>query len=153
MPSSASDWRPSNQGFTLIELMITVAIVGILASIAIPSYRQYIAQANRAEAKTALLTNAQFLERNFTELNCYHRSDATCTTAAISVVLPVTRTPESGAQLYAVSLQAATATTFTLQAVPQGNMTGDACGTLTLNHLGVKARTGSGLTVNECWDK
>ena len=67
--------RHRESGFTLIELMITVAIIAILAAIAYPSYTQYVRRAHRADAKTALLSNAQFLERNYTESNLYHKTD------------------------------------------------------------------------------
>ena len=56
--------------------MITVAIVAILAAVAYPSYLDQVRRGNRAEAKAALMENAQFLERNYTVNSCYHRTDA-----------------------------------------------------------------------------
>ena len=56
-------------GFTLLELMITVIVIAILASIALPSYQDYLRRGYRADAKAALMENAQFMERNFTEAN------------------------------------------------------------------------------------
>ena len=52
-----------SRGFTLIELMITIAVIGILSAIAFPSYQEYLRRSNRADVKAALLENAQFLER------------------------------------------------------------------------------------------
>ena len=74
----------NRNGFTLIELMVTVAIVGILAAIALPSYTSYINQANRSDAKSVLLENVQFLERNYTENNKYHQNSA-----GTGITLPV----------------------------------------------------------------
>jgi type IV pilus assembly protein PilE len=134
---------------TLIELMITVVVVGILAAIAYPSYQTFVAQANRSEAKGILLESAQFLERNYTTNNCYHRTDAACATAATSVpLLPILRSPKSSTAgtakynitaVYNADLAAACATTgqcFTLSATPTGSMTGDQCGTITLDQTG-----------------
>lgn len=137
-----------HQGFTLIELMITVAIVGILATIAIPSYMEYVARGKRSDAKTALLSNAQYMERKYTENSCYQ-----CTGENVSDIDDGFTQPESSD--YTVSLKDAEtdASTYLLQAIPSGGMSSDECGTLTLNDQGVKNRTGSGLTIDECWNR
>lgn len=138
-------------GFTLIELMITVAIVGILAAIAYPSYIQYVRRAQRADAKTALLNNAQFLERVFTESNAYNKNAAGAPITDAS--LPHQKSPDTGTAIYTISATTLNATAYTLTATPVsgGPMAGDACGKLTLTHLGVKGVEGS--TVPECWGK
>lgn len=137
------------QGFTLIELMITVAVIGILAAVALPSYQEYVRRANRAEAKVTLLENAQFLERNFTELNRYH-TDAD----GDPVNLPASQSPRDGTALYSVVLDA-TATTYRISAIPVAgkSMDNDACGTLTLNQVGQKSVEGASLAASVCWSR
>ncbi|RJG03969.1 type IV pilin protein [Noviherbaspirillum sedimenti] len=142
--------RATSQGFTLIELMITVAVIGILAAVAYPSYTQYVQRSNRAAVKAILLEDAQFLERNFTTANRYDRTSADV--EITSATLPKRQSPESGAAKYNITVEMGTAPaqTFTLSATPTGSMTSDACGTYTLSYTGVQ---GSGGSVAECWGK
>lgn len=142
--AARSRQRGSSQGFTLLELMITVGIVAILATIAIPSYTAYIDRARRAEARTALLDAAQFMQRFYAANNTY-------VGAGTAMPAALKRTPTNGTQAYAIQVAAgATAAAYTLQAVPQGPMTGDECGTLTITSTGVRGRTGS-QTLERCW--
>jgi type IV pilus assembly protein PilE len=131
-----------------MELMITVAVMGILVSIAYPSYREHLRRAARADAKVLLMEDAQFLERNFTEAGRYDR-DA----GGVAVVLPAIQAPKDGAANYLVTLTA-TQTTYVLSASPAvgGLMDADSCGTLTLNQLGQKGASGS-LGVAACWNR
>lgn len=133
-----------HKGFTLIELMIVVAIVGVLAAIAYPSYQEYIARARRADAKTVLLENAQFLERFYTQNGTY-----------LNANLPFTESPkDGGAKFYDISFVAAqTATTFQIQAVPKNSQTGDKCGTLVVDHSNQKSVSGAILDSQTCWSR
>ncbi|WP_295393071.1 type IV pilin protein [uncultured Thiodictyon sp.] len=148
-------------GFTLVELMVTLVIVAILAAVAYPSYVAQVRRGSRAEVKGALLEDAQFLERNYTVNNCYHRTDANCTTACTPpgsgcVSLPREQSPERGAAKYTITVaysDEAPCTLghcFTLSAVPTGTMTGDACGTLTLDQAGIQGASGD---VATCWQR
>lgn len=137
------------RGFTLIELMIVVTIIAILAAIAYPSYTNFVKRSARSEAKGALMEDAQFLERTFTLSNKYNKDSAG--NDINSAALPATQSPQSGAAKYNITV-APTGSTYTLTATPTGTMTGDACGSFTLDNTGAKNVTGS-LSVADCWNR
>lgn len=128
----------SNSGVTLIELMITVAVIALLAGIAYPSYREQVLKTHRSDGKAALMQAAQVLERCYTRTNTF-----------VGCAFP-NQVPGGRYQI-TNNGAAFTAMGFTLAAVPQGAQTSDArCGTLTLTQDGTKGESGTG-TVAECW--
>jgi type IV pilus assembly protein PilE len=140
----------SHSGFSLVELMVAVAIVGILASIAFPGYQSQMRKTRRADAQGVLLQNAAFLERYFTENNCYKDKggDGICGSTDNNPTLPVTQSPPAGTKHYDIAIQSGDGTTFTLRATPAGGQTGD--GILEYSNSGAKGwdKNGDGDTAD-----
>jgi type IV pilus assembly protein PilE len=144
----------TQRGFTLVELMIAVAIVAILAAIALPSYREQIAKSRRADAQAVLLQASQFMERWYTEHNRY--DFARDGTTAVSLPANLSRAPQDGTKYYEISLDtganAVARNAYTLKAVPVTGaaMENDKCGSMTLNNQSTKGVTGTA-GVDTCW--
>ena len=134
------------RGFTLIELMITVAIVALLSVIAYPAYQSQVIKGNRAEGKAAVLKTAQALERYFTANNTY-------TTNLATLGMPTYSGDDSAGSKYDITIVAGGAgitTSFVVKATPR--VTDAECGTLTLTQAGQKGmELNTQTTVSKCW--
>ncbi len=131
-------------GFTLVELMIVVLIIGILAAVAYPSYRNYMLQTRRADCAGALMQLAGAMERDFSRNNQYRDI---ITLGDFSATCPL----DGSAATYNLSIPAGTltATTYVLQAIPVNAQATDACATLTLSNQLIKGQTAG--TLAQCW--
>lgn len=136
-----------HSGFTLIEVMIVVAIIGILAAVAYPSYQESVRKSARADAQADLMELAQISERFFTTNNRYDQ-----TRAGAPYVLPFAQSPRSGANpRYNINFAVpAPGQAYLLQAVPAGAQVADTCGTLSINQLGVTLPA-LGTNNRPCW--
>ena len=147
--------RRAQRGFTLIELMITAAIIGILAAVAYPAYNSSVRKSRRADAKTALLDLAQREERFMSTANVYSDKPADLgypggTKFPMDIV--------SGSKAYytlSVTATAPTATTpawtFSGTATPIGDQLKDKCGSFAIDQRGVQTVGGAGATAADCW--
>jgi type IV pilus assembly protein PilE len=140
--------RRSMLGVTLLELMAVILVIGILSSIAIPSYRQYMLRAQRAEAKSALLQ----LQTNQERFYLTNRTYGTAAQLIAANLLGAAATSERGT--YDIAIPVADATTYTATATPRPGATIDMtvdtrCTSFSITAQGVRTATGS--TPDTCW--
>jgi type IV pilus assembly protein PilE len=136
------------KGFTLLEILMVVAIVGILAAIALPGYRNSQLRSVRAEGKSALLEVASMQERYYSANNQYSTSPDPLSSLGVA-------TYYSTNNAYAVTVAACGTGTisncFVATASPQGSQADDSCTTLTYTNTGVRGASGD--TTDECWQR
>ncbi len=129
------------KGFSLIELMIVVAIIGILSALAYPSYRDYVMQSNRTAAQACMLEISQFMERDYSTNFSY-----------VGLAIPAMQCVTDTADQYAYSLTGQAARTYQVVATPTA-IQQDGCGVLLLNQAGQKGAKNSYTPENVagCW--
>ena len=131
----------NSRGFTLIELMIVVAILAIIMSVAIPNYQAYGIRTNRSEAISNMLELSQWMERQFTVFGSYNDPGIAAP--------PITTSPKTaasgGATINYLLSNASTSITYTITATPQANQTNDTCGTLSIDQASRECITGGAI--------
>jgi len=124
------------KGFTLIELMIVVIIIGIIAAIALPSYQEQVRETRRVNAQSDLLELASYMERFYTENFTY-----------AGAALPFNESPKQGdTKYYDLAIAASNATSYRLSAAPKNTQANDRCAAMTVNHRGEHTAA-----LNDCW--
>jgi len=147
LQSARSDRQYRQAGFSLIELLVVLVIMGVLSALALPGYTRYVQRGNRTEVMAALLEAQHFMER-------YYSANGQYLSPANAVPMLPQRLqgiPSQGTVRYQLSVREATANSYLLQAVPEGSMADDVCGSLTINQTGLRGVLNSTNSVSECW--
>ena len=147
LQSARSCRRFGLTGFSLVELLVVLVIMGVLSAVALPAYTRYVQRGHRTEAMAALLEAQHYMER-------YYSANGQYLSPANAVpILPqrLQRIPIQGTVRYQLSVREATVNSYLLQAVPEGSMAGDVCGSLTINQTGLRGVLNSTHSVAECW--
>ena len=139
--------RPQSEwGFTLIELMITVAIIAILAAIAMPSYEDYVRKGRRADAQSFMQEVVARQQHFLLDRRAYGDGMTTATSAGgLGMTVPANVSGFYGVVM--VTDNTTAPPSFTVTATPSGSQAYEKCGTLTINQRGVKTASGTGT----CW--
>jgi len=137
----------AERGFTIIELLIALAVVAILVGVAVPTYQDSVRKSRRGQAKSDLAEAAQAMERSYTLNNTYVVAGKT----TVADYTGFGQSPQKGTKFYDLSFDGAVAAgTFKIVAKP---VTGtgqekDACGTLSIDNTGKKEPA----TPEKCWN-
>ena len=137
------------RGFTLIEMMITVLILGVLTAIVLPQYKEHTQRARRAEARATLLAASQFMQRLLDTNNGSYRVNG----AAPQLPKDLRTSPpnvDSSKAVYTITVQTPTDNQFTLTATRKGAMAGDACGEFTIDQRGRLNVNNASKTLQQC---
>ena len=148
------------RGFTFIELMVVLALVGLLAVIAIPSYQESVRKSRRAEVRSQLMEVAQYLQRFYSHNESFATTKAGAAATIPSELAKVPRNAAPGSQSYDISFATPAAgainpglASFKIQAVRRagGPMDGDKCGDFTLENTGARNVLKATDTAANCW--
>ena len=144
--------KNQQKGFTLIELMIVVAVVGMLSAIAYPSYTEYVRRGHRADARAGLLQAQLWMERAATATGVYP------TNSDLTKVLPANLSwSTDSSKRYQIEMKASSTAAYTLIAKRKdpGAQSTDKCGDFTLSNTGVRSadNVAIGTTASDCWTK
>lgn len=137
------------RGFTLVELLVAMAALGILATIALPAFFEQLARARRTDVQAALLEDAAYMQHYYAAHNAYADTPAP--------QLPFASSPRLGSASYAITVNVpgTDPTSFVLTATRAGAMSSDACGDFTYDNLGrrdlVPGTFAAGRSAERCW--
>lgn len=142
-------------GFTLIETMVTLGIVGILAAIAYPSYVEQMRNTRRADAEGALMGLAGAMERHFTLNNSYKGAAAGGGDTGVPAIFAASVPIDSTKATYNLSILSADDSSFQIQAAPTGVQASDRCGNLLLDQKLYRnvSQAAAGVSASDCWRK
>ncbi|MDN3648272.1 type IV pilin protein [Reinekea marina] len=158
----------TENGFTLMELVIVVAIIGILAAFSFPQYERYVDRAARSDARAAVIGLAGAMERRFTENNSYcDNADIVANGGAVvndcNLITPDNNVPDTGPPSiyeadvpvnnpnYTLRIEAVSRSNFTVRATRVGRMLNDECGDYTYTNTGVRGLVNNTAALDECW--
>lgn len=141
--------RPASctRGFTLIEVLVTLALVAILAGLALPGYSQYVMRGHRVHARVALLLLAQWMERHATVQGSF----------ALTAEVPPWLLEVQGRR-YRIEVASDATAGYHLSAIPLGAQAADPCGIFVLDHTGARSQnateqTPAPLDARACWER